>query len=182
MSLRLFAALEIPDDVAAGLTAMQRGIGGARWAPRENLHLTLAFFGDMAEPVAEDLDLALADEARGRAAFDIQLKGAGFFGKNDPHALYVGVAENGALRALAADIERAARRCGVRPEARRYTPHVTIAYLNRPELERVTAFEQSHALFESRVWLVDRFGLFSSLVRRSAPSLYRLETEYELTA
>lgn len=181
MTLRLFAALDIPDDVAIWLASMQRGVDGAHWSPRENLHLTLCFFGEMAEPQADDLDLALAEVARGRGEFDVMLKGAGFFGKNDPHALYVGVAENAALRALAADCERAARRCGLKPDTRKYTPHVTIAYLNRPDLQTITAFERGHALFESRVWKVDGFGLFSSHVRRSAPSLYRLEAEYEFS-
>ena len=59
MSLRLFAALSIPDDVAAQLLALMKGVAGAKWRPRENLHLTLRFFGEITEPVAEDLDAEL---------------------------------------------------------------------------------------------------------------------------
>ena len=47
-------------------------------------------------------------------------------------------------------------------------------------LDRVMAFEQRLGLFETRPFLVDRFGLYSSQVRKSAPSLYRLEAEYPL--
>jgi 2'-5' RNA ligase len=159
---------------------MQRGVGGARWRPRENLHLTLCFYGEVIEPVADDLDAALEEVGRRSQAFELALKGAGFFGKGDPHTLYIGAAENAALRALAADCERAARRVGIKTEARRYTPHVTLAYLAGADLGRVAAFEQSHALFESEAWQVDEFGLYSSHIRKTAPSLYQLEAAYVL--
>jgi 2'-5' RNA ligase len=180
MSLRLFAALDIPEAVASRLLLMQRGVDGARWSPRENLHLTLCFFGEMDRRLAEDLDLELAQEAASVRAFDLSLKGTGTFGKGDPHTLFVGVSESETLRALAADCERAARRCGIKVDGRKYTPHVTLAYLKRADLQQVAAFEGAHALFESPVWSADCFGLYSSQVRKAAPSHYRLEAEYDL--
>jgi 2'-5' RNA ligase len=180
MSLRLFAALEVPDDVAERLLALMRGVPGAFWRSREHLHLTLRFFDEVQEPVAEDLDAALDEVAQGTAPFDVQLKGAGFFGGADPHALWAGVAPNDALRALAADCERAARRCGLKAEARKFTPHVTLAYLKGTMLDRVIAFEKRVALFESRPWTAPSFVLFSSHVRKNAPSIYRDEAVYPL--
>ncbi|MBK8544651.1 MAG: hypothetical protein IPL62_14550 [Caulobacteraceae bacterium] len=59
MSLRLFAALSIPDHIAERLLPLMKGVGGAKWRPRENLHLTLRFFGELTEPVAEYLDSEL---------------------------------------------------------------------------------------------------------------------------
>jgi 2'-5' RNA ligase len=94
MSLRLFAALALPDHVAEGLLALMKGVPGAKWRPRENLHLTLRFFGELAEPVAEDLDSALEEATRGIAPFEVRLKSAGSFGGADPHALWIGAAEN----------------------------------------------------------------------------------------
>ena len=180
MSVRLFAALALPEDVAAQAARLQRGVGGARWSPRENLHLTLSFYGEAPEPQADELDAMLEHVALARAGFDLQLKGAGVFGGADPNALYLGVAPNAALMALAEACARAGRRTGLKPDARKYTPHVTLAYLRRPEIDRVIGFVRTHALFASRAWRVDRFGLYSSQVRDQAPSLYRLEAEYRL--
>jgi RNA 2',3'-cyclic 3'-phosphodiesterase len=180
MSLRLFAALPIPDDVADRIVAIQRGVSGAAWRPREALHLTLRFFGEVAEPVADDIDSELDEMAQRHGPLDIALKGVGMFGKDDPHTLWLGVAENKDLRALAADAERAARRAGLKPEARKFTPHVTAAYLHHPDLDRVRAFEQRHALFESKPWRADAFHLYSSWRSKSGPSHYRLEAEYPL--
>lgn len=181
MSLRLFAAIAIPDDIAERLVALQRGVPGAKWRPRENLHLTLRFFDEVSEPLGNDIDEALAAIADETPSFELQLKSAGSFGKEDPHTLWVGAGESAALKKLAADCERAARRLGLKPETRKFAPHVTLAYLSgASELGRVHGFEARLGLFESRPFQVEGFGLYSSWTRKSAPNLYRLEAEYAL--
>lgn len=180
MTLRLFAAVDIPDDIAERLLPLQKGVGGAKWRPRDNLHLTLRFFGDVAEPVADDIDGELSAIAENHAPFDIALKGAGAFGGADPHTLWMGVSDSEPLKRLAADCERAARRAKLKPESRAFKPHVTMAYLSNALLDRVHAFEQRFALFETPAFRVECFGLYSSFTRKSAPSLYRLEAEYPL--
>jgi RNA 2',3'-cyclic 3'-phosphodiesterase len=180
MSVRLFAALDLPDDVAERLIALMKGVPGAKWRPRENLHLTLRFFGEVPEPVADDIDAALGEVAEVNGPFELQLKGAGSFGGADPHALWIGAREAPELIKLAKDCERVARRAGLKPEPRKFAAHVTVAYLSNAPLDRVLAFEQRLALFEARPFRVDRLGLYSSQVRKSAPSLYRLEAEYPL--
>jgi RNA 2',3'-cyclic 3'-phosphodiesterase len=180
MSVRIFAALDLPDDIAERLLPLMKGVGGAKWRPRENLHLTLRFFGEVPEPVADDIDAALGEVAEVNGPFDLQLKGAGSFGGADPHALWIGARESAGLTKLAKDCERAARRAGLKPEAHKFTPHVTVAYLSNAPLDRVFAFEQRLGLFETPPFRVERFGLYSSQVRKSAPSLYRLEADYAL--
>jgi RNA 2',3'-cyclic 3'-phosphodiesterase len=178
--LRLFAALELPDDIAERLLALMKGVPGAKWRARDNLHLTLRFFGEIDEPIADDLDGELAAVADAAGRFELKLKGAGAFGGVDAHALWIGIAENTALSALAAGCERAARRVGLKPEPRKFAAHVTLAYLSGAPTDRVQAFLALHSLFETRAFAVDRFTLYSSLTRKAASSLYRLEAEYLL--
>lgn len=178
MSLRLFAALDLPDEIADQLLPLMRGVPGAKWRPRENLHVTLRFFGEVAEDAAEDLDAALEEIALAAGAFEARCKGVGFFGKEEPSALWTGVAGGESMTALAADCERAARRCGLKPETRKFTPHVTLAYLSGTLLDRVIAFEKRLALFESAPWTATGFQLLSSHVRKNAPSIYREEASY----
>jgi len=181
MSLRLFAALAIPDEIADLLLPLMKGVPGAKWRPRENLHLTLRFFDELTEPVAEDLDAALEETTRGHRPFEVRLKGAGSFGGAEPHALWIDVAESVPLAQLAAACERAARRVKLKPADHKFKPHVTVAYLNAAALlDRVQAFEARLGLFETPPFLVQSFGLYSSVTRKSAPSLYRLEAEYPL--
>lgn len=180
MSLRLFAAVDIPDEIAARVQPLMRGVPGAKWRPRENLHVTLRFYGELTETVADDLDAELGEMARKHRAFDLRIKGAGFFGRETPHALWLGLSESEPLRALAADCDRAARRLKLPPPEHKFTPHMTVAYLSGTTLDRVIAFEKRLALYEGEAWTADAFFLLSSNVRRNAPSLYSEEASYPL--
>ncbi len=87
--IRLFAAAPIPAEVAEGLVRRQQGLPGARWRPAESLHITLRFFGEVAENVAADLDSELA--ALAGAPFDLNLEGVGAFGEGaDVRAVWAG--------------------------------------------------------------------------------------------
>jgi 2'-5' RNA ligase len=176
--IRLFAAIPMPPDIARALLPRQAGIDGARWRPPESLHVTLRFFGEVRQDVARDLDAALLD-VRGRP-FEIVLQGAGAFGEGaDVHAIWAGVEENAELRRQADACETAARRAGLKPEKRRYHPHVTLAYLRHADPTEVGAWVQANNLLRSPPIEVDRFGLYSSTLGGEG-SHYRLEAEYGL--
>lgn len=177
--LRLFVALPIPDDIAEQVVGVQCGLDGAKWSPRDNLHLTLRFLGDMDERKAQDVDAALG-EIRA-TPFALDLSGVGTFGGDQPHAIWLGLTSNPPLLALHERCERACRRAGLEPEPRSYTPHVTICYLPRHQnLEMVMKFRQRHNLFKSSPWTADRFYLYSSRINGPGPSRYRIEAEYPL--
>lgn len=176
--IRLFAALSIPPEIGRSLQTRQTGIEGARWRPLEALHVTLRFFGEIRQDVARDLDGELMGIS-GRP-FEIGLAGAGSFGDGDEiNAVWAGVAENSELRRLAEACEGAARRAGLKPDKRNYKPHVTLAYLRRPDPAQVAAWIQANNLLKSPPITVDRFGLYSSTLGREG-SHYRLEAEYPL--
>ena len=177
--IRLFAALALPPWVAEALAPRQTGVPGARWRPAEALHVTLRFFGEIREDIARDLDAELCEVfAR---PFEITLAGAGEFGEGpELHAIWAGVAENPELRRLAAVCEAAARRVGLPPDKRTYRPHVTLAYLRRPDPADVGAWIQANNLLKSPPIPVASFTLFSSVLTRDG-SRYRAEAEYPLT-
>lgn len=176
--LRLFAAIAIPEDISVALTRRQQGLQGARWRPREAFHITLRFFGEVREDVADDLDAELATISL--RPLSLVLEGAGAFGEGaDIHAIWAGVAENPDLRHLARSTETAARRAGLKADTRSYKPHVTLAYLKRPEPPAVAAWIQGNNLLKSPEFRVSAFGLYSSW-RTDEGSAYRLEREYPL--
>lgn len=176
--LRLFAALAVPEDIGEALARRQEGLPGARWRPLEALHITLRFFGEVREDVADDLDATLGGVVGRPMA--LELEGVGAFGEGeDIHAVWAGVAENAELRQLAGRCESAARRAGLKAETRTYRPHVTLAYLRRPDPAPVATWIQEHNLLKSPPFTADRFGLYSSW-QTSEGSRYRLEREYSL--
>ena len=178
--IRLFAAIELPHEIGEALVRRQQGIPKARWRTPEQMHITLRFFGEVAESTAADID----GELRGVSGspMDLSLQGVGSFGEGRQlRALWAGVSENPALRQLASRCEGAARRAGLKPEAKTYRPHVTLAYLKRADPGRVGAWIQGHNLLRSPSFRADWFGLYSSW---SSPdgNRYDLEREYPLVA
>ena len=178
--IRLFAALPIPADIGQGLVRRQQGLADARWSPAENFHITLRFAGDIDEAAAEDLDSALSHVVG--EPLDIVLSGVGAFGEGrEIHAIWAGVVENPALRHLAEACESAARRAGLRPDTRLYHPHVTLAYLRRPDPMAVAGWIQANNLLQSPGFRVEGFGLYASRATKSG-SRYQLERYYRLGA
>lgn len=178
--IRLFAALSIPDDVAQSLMLAQAGVPGARWQSREQLHLTLAFIGEVEGQVARAIEDALAGIVA--PAFTLQLHGVGQFGEGKrarSHALWAGVRPNPALDHLQRKVDTAIRRVGVPHDAHKYTPHVTLARLRHPEPGKVVEWLTHHALYTSPEFEVGTFHLYSSKLT-SDGSVYRIEQDYHL--
>jgi len=175
--IRLFAAVEIPEPVRAGLAALAGGVPGARWSDIENLHLTLRFIGEVSEHDAESIDDALTGVRA--QPFTLALKGVGHFGGRDPRALWAGVESDEALVRLQRKIESALQRAGLAPETRKFSPHVTLARLRAAPGAKVMAFLARHALYASAAFPVDGFVLFSSELKHTG-SVYRAERSYPL--
>jgi RNA 2',3'-cyclic 3'-phosphodiesterase len=157
--IRLFVGLALPPDLAARLAALAGGIPGARWVAARNLHLTLRFIGEVTEDVAEDLHHHL--HAIHGPAFDLRLDGFGTFGGGKPRALWAGVAAHAELDSLQIRIEQAARDVGLEAETRKFTPHVTLAWLKAAPAERIAAFVAHHSPFVARL-PVTGFTLYRS--------------------
>lgn len=84
MGVRLFAALVPPapvlDHIERGLDDVRSGPAAMlRWVPRENLHITLAFYGDVPEGAVPDVVGGLELLGERNAAPQIALSGAGAF-------------------------------------------------------------------------------------------------------
>lgn len=176
--IRLFAAIAVPEEIADPLARRQQPLPGARWRPLDSLHITLRFFGEVREDVADDLDSGLSVIAA--TPFALSLEGAGAFGEGaELRSLWAGVAESEPLTRLAARCESAARKAGLKPEPRAFRPHVTLAYLRAAEPARIAAWIQGHNLLKSPPFAVGSFGLYSSW-RTHEGSVYRLERAYGL--
>ena len=53
MTLRLFVAIPVPEEIGLRLVPLQRDLNGASWRLPENFHLTLRFFGEIDEAKAK---------------------------------------------------------------------------------------------------------------------------------
>jgi len=156
---RLFTAIEIPRQIGERLSLMRGGLSGARWIDPENYHLTLRFIGDVDMVAAEAAAEALARVRR--QALTIRFAGLGPLGTKKQHAVVALVAEDKPLMELQAEQERVLQRAGLPHEARRYTPHVTLARLRGGHPRDIAEYLSVRG-YLAETFIADRFVLYSS--------------------
>lgn len=136
--MRLFVALEIPSivrqNLATLLDAFRAVAKEPRWVRTENLHVTLKFLGEAAESKVDTLHRALG-EIRSDKPVALEFRGLGFFpSEKHPRVFWAGMEVSSNLKTLAGDIETAVEKLGIPREKREFSPHLTLARLERPRL------------------------------------------------
>ena len=131
--IRLFLALEVPDDVASELGEWGRRhlVGGRRL---ESLHVTVAFLGWQERAVVAPVSELLCREGGAVEPFALELvryretRSVGMLVLSDP---------SGRATALADRVQRGLERLGVyEREQRPWLPHVTVLrFRERPRLD-----------------------------------------------
>ncbi|MEL6437344.1 MAG: RNA 2',3'-cyclic phosphodiesterase [Pseudomonadota bacterium] len=157
---RLFAALEIPHHAAMMLSMLKGGLPGARWIDQENHHLTLRFIGDVEHHTADEILNAFATVKR--KPFELGLSGLGAFGGKKPHSVFAQPTGSPDLIDLQAEIARKCQRLGLAPDARKFTPHVTVARLRKSSPEAVAKYLSMRGAFYVAPFKVERFVVMSS--------------------
>jgi 2'-5' RNA ligase len=115
------------DHLDGALARLRDRPGAPRWARRDALHVTLAFFGEVPDARVDALTAALRPAAAG-PPLHLRLTGAGTFPRRGaPRVLWVGLdGDVEQLASLAAAAAGAARAAGLPLEHRAYRPHLTV--------------------------------------------------------
>ena len=136
--MRLFIGVELPDAVkemaAKQLDDVKQRVRKAapsasiRWVEPANLHITLWFIGEVDEARADDLRSSLQPPFA-TPRFDVKLEGLGAFPPGGPpRVIWIGVtAGREPLVGLHGEIRDRLAPLGYEPEARPFSPHLTVA-------------------------------------------------------
>jgi 2'-5' RNA ligase len=132
MFMRLFIAIEIPEEIKKQMAEAQRRLQGigvdASWTRSEGIHLTLKFLGEIPESKVPEIMSALTGAAGGLGRLRFEVAGVGVF-PNPRNARVVWVGVSGdieKLTGLQAAVEDAMARLGMKREERKFTPHLTL--------------------------------------------------------
>jgi 2'-5' RNA ligase len=132
--LRLFAAVDLPQpalaavDAAASRWRERLGEGVGRWVPVENQHVTVAFLGRTWPRQVDWIQARLRHATNRVRAFDTGLAAFGVFpGRSRARVLWLGLDERGGGWDALAGSVRDALAEEFPPEAREYSPHLTLA-------------------------------------------------------
>lgn len=174
--MRLFIAIPIPEDIKKQLIGLQRPLDGVHWVPEEQLHLTLKFVGNPGEASALQLKKSLG-EIRFEP-FDIFLESTGFFPeRGKPRVYWAGVSQQDKLLDLQRKTDKIAIKAGSEKGRFNYIPHVTLARIRGGQVKR-DQIKSPDSDFQSRIFIVDRFILFQSLLRPEG-AVHKVVTVYQ---
>lgn len=157
---RLFTALELPESLRLHLSMLRGEISGARWTAPENLHLTLRFFGDVDDRIADELADHL--DRISASPVEILIAGTGTFGGQSETIIYAAVKDSSALTTLQKSHERVARSLGLDPPAHAFKPHITLARVRNPRQSMIGRFLADTGALRLSPFIADRFVLLSS--------------------
>jgi 2'-5' RNA ligase len=124
--MRLFIAINFSEETRARLIALRdelraQSVSG-RFSLDENLHLTLAFIGEVSPKKVDKIKAIL--ETVTFAPFEIEIDRLGTFLKGT--LWWAGLREDEPLMLLQREIEHMLALCGFPMDGRKYNPHVTL--------------------------------------------------------
>ncbi len=136
-TIRAFVAVDIGDEIRAKLDELQRKLkkvhANVRWVKPQNIHLTLAFLGEVPPERIQPLQTALDGAFQQLEPFGLEAAGTGYFGKpNRPRVIWAGVADCPPLRQLQQKTVDALLASGIGFDNKPFSPHLTLGRVKAP--------------------------------------------------
>jgi len=189
--MRLFIAVELPDEVRKNITELineLKEVGSAvKWVEEKNLHITLKFLGWVEDRKVDNVVELATKAAGGTGSFKAKFEGTGTFpsGKN-PRVVWVGMGEGGEkLKKLADSLEEALSNAGYRSEEREFSSHATIGRVKVPRQARDKGVDKLKEKMESikdpkfGEAIVDHIDIMKSTLTPKGP-VYEIIKEVKL--
>ena len=194
--MRIFCAVDLPDDVraqaAAHISRLREAAATAAsplkisWERAEKLHLTLKFLGELEDARIEALTRAAKRAAESVEKFALTLVEAGAFPANaNPRVLWLGLRdETKHLAALHERLEEECARENFPREARAFHPHITIARIRIPNAAPARHLARLHREtgFEPASFKVNELIVMQSQLGAAGGSRYTPLSKHELKA
>lgn len=168
MPLRLFIAIDLPDDVRRKLSTLASPLPGVVWSRPEQLHLTLRFLGAIDETKVPALEEALATVRC--ASFELTVAGCGLFPMDGlPRVIWASLRPTGQLLHLRQQIDDALLGLSLPPDKEAFNPHITLGRIKTKPAEsvqrEVVTFLRDYQANHTPSFQVGEFGLYESKLR-----------------
>jgi RNA 2',3'-cyclic 3'-phosphodiesterase len=172
---RLFVAVGLPDVMKDTILRLRDAELGVRWTPRDQLHLTLRFIGQVDEQQTQRIVGSLGEVAA--PSFLLSSPHLHVFPNlRKPRIIHAVIQEDGKLTRLVADLTRALRTAGVEDDVRTFRPHVTLARVKDASPDEVHAFLDRCGDLDLDPFTVQAFHLYESTLHRDGAQHHRLAT------
>ncbi len=179
---RVFVAINLPEDIKKQLAKYEEKWLDlpAKWTGKDNLHITLEFLGELTDVEIADVCKAVAEAAKQHKSFSISLNKV-LYGpprKDPPRMVWAEGEKSEELADLQADLqEYLLERVRYRPEARGFSPHITLARISEWEFKQIEPEERPEINEDiDLTFTVETIEVMESVLKRTGPQYTILES------
>jgi len=142
---RLFVSLNLPDNVIEQIISLRGKIyndENIKWEPKEKLHLTIKFIGDVSNEIMDEIlnELLFIDQYPSiKCSFN---KFGFFYREKKPIVFWAGLGVDYKLNNLITEVNERLKKFSISPEKRKFNPHITLLRIkNDPGINFVNNFK-----------------------------------------
>ena len=161
-----FFALDIPDEIAEDLKALELEGANIRTQRRSDMHITLSYMGNVPE---DKLDILIQEAAKIQCdPFSLQVDGVFYFPPNQGyrgHFYGASIEKNDKICELKSKVDEKIKGLGLKNmrEKEDYSPHITLFRSESDESrEETDEFLQKYADFTTSPFFINSFALYRS--------------------
>jgi 2'-5' RNA ligase len=169
--------LILPDNVIEKIIEFRNNICSdekIKWEPREKIHLTIKFIGDVSNEMVEEISNELLfinqypDIGCSFDKFDF------FYRDGKPIILWAGLSTENLLNDLASELNEKLKKFSVEPEHRKFNPHITLLRIkNVPGINFVNNFK--NFTFEPILFRANSVMLFKSIIQPEGSKYFEIK-------
>ena len=166
MKNRLFVSLNIADNVIEQIIRLRNDVCPDRnieWEPREKLHLTIKFIGDVPDQIVEEISNELDLITCYPKIHCIFNKFGFFYRDSKPVILWAGLDVEDKLHEMISEVNERLPKFSISIEKRKFHPHLTLLRIkNNTENSFVNSFK--NFTFEPILFTCNATTLFKSIL------------------
>lgn len=178
--MRVFIAITLTDEIRERMERVricwQDKITGVKWVPRENLHLTLKFLGEIDRKTLNATAIALRETCASFQSFKISFRGMGVFPHpKQPKVLWCGIEANRCLTELVGAVNSLFNFGG---DSKPFRPHITIGRVKNTNSEIFHLIQETDNIFPDGwgIMQVDGIDIMESILQPTGPIYKKIQT------
>lgn len=181
MKNRLFVSLNLPVDIIEQIILIRDDIWddkNLKWEPKEKLHLTIKFIGDVSPQITDNISnelMFIENYSSIKCEFN---KFDFFYRDGKPKIIWVGLETDVFLKRLIAEINDRLSKYSISVENRKFNPHITLLRIkNDMGINFVNSFK--NFTFKPILFMANSISLYKSILHPEG-SIYSEIKNYKL--
>lgn len=167
----IFPPLEVRERIWKLSEEFMKAATGVKWVEKDNVHLTLRFFGNLTDSQLEAAAACMQETARQENPFSARLATLGAFPSSSrPRVIWVGIEEGREPLVRVADaLERRFVDAGLGRADKPFSPHLTIGRVKVPQKNPRLEEAIRTLTFEGAEFMINALTLTKSELRPGGP-------------